>query len=65
MEMKDFHTNPKVLCLYGDLSEDMTYYKKAWKVSGKKYCRAIRSLGRYYFYSGNTEKAIKCFTKVA
>jgi hypothetical protein len=29
------------------------YYKKAWKMSGKKYANAKRALARYYFYEGN------------
>ena len=64
LAMKDFHSNPKVLCIFAEISEDHTYFKKAWKVSNKKYARAIRSLARYYFYTGDTEKAIRNFKKV-
>jgi len=50
--LPDFHTNPKMLNMYGDLCQDESYYKKAWKVSEKKYAKAKRSLARVHFYNG-------------
>lgn len=32
--------SPKMLCIMGDLTNDFQYYKKAWKVSEKKFARA-------------------------
>jgi hypothetical protein len=43
--------NAKMLCSYGDLTEDLSYYKKAWKVSGKRLARAQKALGYKYFYA--------------
>lgn len=51
--LPEFNTDPKLMCLYGDMQKDHTYYKKAWKISGKKYANAKRALARYYFYEGN------------
>ena len=41
---------PKLLCIYGDIMSDFTYYKKAWKTSNKRFVRAARLLGKYYYY---------------
>lgn len=41
--------SPKFLCILGDVREDHTLHQKAWEVSGKRYARAMRSLGAYYF----------------
>lgn len=35
-------TTPKLLCIYGDIVNDYTYYKKAWKTSNKRFARAVR-----------------------
>jgi tetratricopeptide (TPR) repeat protein len=43
--------------------KDVSFYKKAWKVSNKTFARAQRSLGRVYFYGGNYPKSIKAFQK--
>lgn len=32
--------SPRMLCIYGDLTGDFTYYKKAWKASKKRFARA-------------------------
>lgn len=53
--------NPKLLCTYGDIMNDYLQYKKAWKLSNKRYPRAQKSLGRYYFSKGLLEKSIKAF----
>ncbi|KRX07902.1 hypothetical protein PPERSA_10290 [Pseudocohnilembus persalinus] len=55
--------SPKMLCIMGDLTGDFQYYKKAWKISGKKFARAQRELGRVYFYKGQFQKSIKAFKK--
>ncbi|KAL4464810.1 hypothetical protein ABPG74_011371 [Tetrahymena malaccensis] len=54
---------PKLLCIYGELTKDIKYFKQAWKLSGKKFARAQRSLGRAYFYSNLFEKSIRAFKK--
>jgi tetratricopeptide (TPR) repeat protein len=39
---------PRLWCILGDIDECPDHYEKAWKVSGKHYARAMRSLGRYH-----------------
>ena len=41
---------PKLLCLLGDATDDITCYQRAWQMSGEKYVRAVRSEGLYYFH---------------
>jgi tetratricopeptide (TPR) repeat protein len=47
----------------GDITKDITYYKKAWKASNKRYARAQRSLARQYYNKGDMEKSRKAFEK--
>lgn len=50
---------PKLYCILGDVQKDPAMYEKAWEVSGKKYARAQRSLGKHYFGQKQLEKAIE------
>lgn len=56
-------TNPKMLCLLGDLREDASCYEQAWEASNGKFARAMRSLGMHYVGLGENEKAIDCFER--
>jgi len=47
----------------GDITRDLSYYKKAWKLGNKKYSRAQRSLARHYYNQGLMEKSKKAFVK--
>ncbi|KAI9830609.1 MAG: hypothetical protein M1826_004635 [Phylliscum demangeonii] len=40
---------PRLLCILGDLEHDPIFYQRAWQVSGERYARAQRFLGKYYF----------------
>lgn len=53
--------NYKMLCVMGDLKEDITYYHKAWEVSGKRCARAMRSLGMYFVRNNQLQEAIEAF----
>ncbi len=50
---------PRLYCILGDIDQDRTMYEKAWEISGKRYARAQRSLGRLRFaakdYAGAAE----------
>ena len=45
----------------GDIKKDVSYYQKAWEVSGHKNARAMRSLGRQHFFTGEYQKCIECY----
>jgi tetratricopeptide (TPR) repeat protein len=48
---------PRLYCILGDIDQSPEMYQKAWEVSNKRYARAKRSLGRYYFAAKDYEKA--------
>jgi tetratricopeptide (TPR) repeat protein len=48
---------PKLYCILGDVQKDPTLYLKAYEVSGNKYARAQRSLGKYYYNQKQLDKA--------
>ena len=48
---------PRLYCILGDIDQLPVMYEKAWEVSSKRYARAQRSLGRYYFAAKQYEKA--------
>ena len=54
----DIAPTPFMWCCLGDLTKDIECYSTAWELSGKRYARAKRSLGRYYFEHGQMEEAI-------
>ena len=37
-----------MLYLFGGLMEDVSYYHKAWELSGETYYHAMNGLARYY-----------------
>ena len=41
---------PKLLCLLGDATDDVTCYQRAWRLSGETSVRAVRSEGLYYYH---------------
>lgn len=44
----------KLWCLLGDVTQDPAHWQTSWTVSGNRYARAQRALGKYYY---STEKA--------
>nr|PVC52702.1 hypothetical protein MACL_00000579 [Theileria orientalis] len=54
---------PKLYCYLGDIENDVEYYKTAWKLSGEKLSRAVRSLGARSFNDGKFEEAIEYLEK--
>jgi tetratricopeptide (TPR) repeat protein len=53
--------SPAILCLLGDIKKDVSYYYKAWEESGHKYARAMRSIGRQHFFTGEYKKSIESY----
>ena len=55
--------NYNLLCLMGEMKKDHTYWERAWEESSYKCSKAMRSLGRYYFFENDFKKSIECFEK--
>lgn len=54
---------PRLFCILGDLDKSPAAYERAWEVSGSRYSRAQRSLGRYYLAVHNLTKAGEAYEK--
>ena len=54
---------PRLWCILGDIDGKPEHYEKAWEVSGKRYTRAMRSLGRYYWSQKDYAKASLSYSK--
>mmetsp|Transcript_30003 Transcript_30003/g.75677 ORF Transcript_30003/g.75677 Transcript_30003/m.75677 type:complete len:960 (+) Transcript_30003:97-2976(+) len=55
------HPTPRLWCCLGDLEKEPKHFETAWELSGKRFARAQRSLGRHYFSKGELEKAVDSF----
>jgi tetratricopeptide (TPR) repeat protein len=53
---------PRLYCILGDIDRDTSMYEKAWEVSGNRYARAQRSLGRHYITEHDYEKAAEAYS---
>ncbi|CAK76552.1 unnamed protein product (macronuclear) [Paramecium tetraurelia] len=54
----------KMKCITGEIKQDPKILKEAWKDSKKRFARAQRSLGEFYFFKEkNYEKSIKSYRK--
>ncbi|KAF2245549.1 TPR-like protein [Trematosphaeria pertusa] len=53
---------PRLYCILGDLDKDLSWYEKAWEVSGKRYARAQRSLGQHYIAQHDYAKAAEAYS---
>ncbi|MCJ1389652.1 hypothetical protein MMC18_002509 [Xylographa bjoerkii] len=54
---------PRLYCILGDLEKSPTLYERAWTVSGDRYARAQRSLGKHYLASQELPKADEAYSK--
>ncbi|KAF1996627.1 TPR-like protein [Amniculicola lignicola CBS 123094] len=52
---------PRLYCILGDIGSDTSMYETAWTVSGNRYARAQRSLGRQYFTAHKYEEAAEAY----
>lgn len=53
----------RLYCIIGDVDNDPIMYEKAWSVSGERYARAQRSLGRHWLAKGDHLKAADAYAK--
>ncbi|KAK5175372.1 uncharacterized protein LTR77_000511 [Saxophila tyrrhenica] len=54
---------PRLYCILGDIDQSTEMYEKAWDVSGQRYARAQRSLGRLFLKSNDYVKAAQAYSK--
>lgn len=52
---------PRLWCILGDLDSHAPHYEKAWAVSGCRYARAQRSLGRLHFSASDHAAAATAY----
>ncbi|MCJ1309539.1 hypothetical protein MMC25_003199 [Agyrium rufum] len=52
---------PRLFCILGDLDQDPKFYKRAWEVSGNRYARAQRSLGKHYLITKQLDLADEAY----
>ncbi|KAH7128225.1 hypothetical protein B0J11DRAFT_613479 [Dendryphion nanum] len=53
---------PRFYSILGDIDRDISMYEKAWEVSGSRYARAQRSLGRHYITDRNYASAAESYS---
>ncbi|KAK7539375.1 uncharacterized protein J3D65DRAFT_277768 [Phyllosticta citribraziliensis] len=54
---------PRLYCILGDIDQDPAMYEKGWEVSGNRYARAQRSLGRFWMHANDNAKAADAYRK--
>lgn len=45
------------------MKRDHTYFQRAWDESEGRCAKAMRNLGRYYFFEGKFKESAECFEK--
>lgn len=55
--------NYNLLCLMGEMKNDYTYFERAWQESKFKCAKAMRMLGRHYFFKQDWDKCVECYDK--
>lgn len=53
--------SPRLWCCLGDIVKDPAHYEKAWELSNRRFARAQRALGKYYFDKKQLDKAVESF----
>lgn len=53
----------RLFCILGDIDQDIQMYERAWSVSGQRYARAQRSIGRYYLGQRSFSLAADAYSK--
>ncbi|KAA8498296.1 Tetratricopeptide repeat protein 27 [Porphyridium purpureum] len=52
---------PRLCCVLGDVTSDESWYVKGWQLSGRRYARAKRSLGRLALHKEQFRDAVAHF----
>ncbi|KAI4198463.1 MAG: hypothetical protein LQ350_005258 [Teloschistes chrysophthalmus] len=52
---------PRLFCILGDLEGNPSMYDRAWEISNRRYARAQRSLGKYYFNHGEIRRSEEAY----
>jgi len=47
----------------GEMKKDHTWWERAWEESNHRCAKAMRNLGRYYFFQNKFQTSIECFEK--
>ncbi|KAG5455719.1 MAG: hypothetical protein BJ554DRAFT_4770, partial [Olpidium bornovanus] len=55
--------SPKLICILADIRRDPDLYEKAWRVSGNRYARAMRTLGNLLFHNNQFRKSVEALDK--
>jgi tetratricopeptide (TPR) repeat protein len=55
--------NFNIMCLLGEMKRDHIWFQRAWDESNGKCAKAMRNLGRYYFFENMFEKSAECYEK--
>ncbi|TKX21229.1 TPR repeat-containing protein 2 [Elsinoe australis] len=53
----------RLFCILGDIDQNPAMYERAWEVSGNRYARAQRSLGRMWFTKRDYLKAAEAYSR--
>lgn len=54
---------PRLYCILGDLDQSVEMWNKAWEVSGQRYARAQRSIGRFYLAAHDYVNAALAYSR--
>lgn len=58
-----YSKNYNLMCLIGEMNRDEKWFQKAWDESNGRCGKAMRNLGRFYFFENKFKEAIECFEK--
>lgn len=61
-ELLDTRPGPRLWCCLGELEKDPRHFETAWELSGQRYARAQRSLGRHLFKENDLSGAVRSFS---
>lgn len=54
---------PKLYCILGDTTQEISHYETAWELSGETSARAMKSLGYHFFNIKEYRRALNCMLK--